>query len=47
MSKINQVNKENFLEILKSISISDMQKLIEDKGKEPKLFCPVIHVRKE
>lgn len=40
-----KISKEDFLNILKSISIKDMQKMIEEKGKEPKQFNPFMHER--
>lgn len=45
-TKKDQVNKDTFLTILKTMSVKDMQNYIESKGKEPKMFNPMIHYRK-
>lgn len=39
------MDKENFLDMLKSISIEDINKIIEQKGKKPKLI-KIFHVLK-
>lgn len=37
------VKKDDFLNVLKSFTVKDMQKYIESKGKEPKCFNPMMH----
>lgn len=46
MNKNIRVNKDTFLDIIKSMSVKDMQYYIENKGKEPKMFNPMMHDRK-
>ena len=45
MKNKNKVKKEDFLNVLKSLSVKDMQRYIEEKGKEPKCFNPMMHDR--
>lgn len=46
MKKKQNISKDDFLDIMKSISVKDMQKMIESKGKEPKPFNPIMHDRR-
>ena len=43
MSKKEHISKEDFLTILKSMNAKQMQSYIETKGKDPKLFNPIMH----
>lgn len=39
-------NKETFLSILSSLSIEEINNIIKEKGKQPKLITPFIHIKK-
>lgn len=45
-TKKDQIDKDSFLSILKTMSVKEMQNYIENKGKEPKMFNPMMHYRK-
>lgn len=40
------MNKDNFIEILKSLSKEDIQHIIISKGKGPKLVRPIVYIEK-
>lgn len=39
------MSKENFLNIINSLSIEEINKIITEKGKQPKLITPVIFIQ--
>ena len=43
MSKKQHISREDFLYVMKSMDAKQMQKYIESKGKDPKLFNPIMH----
>lgn len=38
-------NKENFLAILSSLTIEEINTIIKEKGKEPKLITPFVFIK--
>ena len=46
MDKKAHINKEDFLSVMKSMNAKQMQQYIESKGKDPKVFNPIMHDRK-
>ena len=38
------MNKEDFLNIINSLSIEEINKIIKEKGKQPKLITPVVFI---
>ena len=42
---MKKINKEDFLKILESMSIQDINNLIKNKGKQPKLITPVVFIK--
>lgn len=41
----NKIDKDNFLEFLASATPRELNKLIEEKGKPPKNWCPIYFFR--
>lgn len=42
----NKYSKEDFLKILSNVSIEDLNDIIKNKGKKPKLIIPYIVLNK-
>lgn len=44
MTNFDGITKENFIEIISTMSPEDITKFISEKGKKPKLVKPLIRV---
>ena len=45
MSKIDKISKEDFIEQLSSATPEDINNIILEKGKPPKVICPMYFYR--